>query len=223
MWTANSVLLDTSLALLSKKPSAQAACLHALGKALEASHTRCGDVGESHPEFYLRKRLYDAVGVSRHDQSTTAYLFGTLLKPIDEVRNGAYHLLGAMVTVLPHFAALALFQVVSAMQCPIVYPSLEDLVSRPNYSISLTLMHTPPHLRTPATTPHQAPQLRTYWFERTTEFTKEGREWKFALLQALQRGPALTDLSPQDVRAVSKYVKQGPFYSEARFEDPAVM
>jgi len=171
-------LIEAALGLLTKKPSAQAACLHALAKALEASHARCGDTGEGHPEFYLRKKLYDAIGASRGDASTTAYLFTLLQKPIDELRNGVYHMLVATVVALPHFSALALFQ---------------------------------------------ADTLRTFWFERTTEFTKEGREWKFALLQSLQECPAFSDLRPQDMRAVSKYVKEGPFFSEPRFAEPLTM
>ena len=101
-----------------------------------------------------------------------------LQRPIDGIRNGAYHLLIATVKALPHFAAMALFQ--------------NDT-------------------------------LRKYWFDRNTEFTKEGREWKFALISALAEGPAAEAVSAADKRNIDRYLKHGPHYVEPQFAEPATL
>ena len=68
-----------------------------------------------------------------------------------------------------------------------------------------------------------------YLRNRTTEFDKAGKEWKFALIGALweslrQAGLQINTADEQEIRAtLQSMVQQGPFYMPPRVEEPQTL
>ena len=75
--------------------------------------------------------------------------------------------------------------------------------------------------------PHQAEYAGFFDFveNRFTEFSKEGKEWKFSLVEALAANPVSTVAlpgggGPQRAAALRTMLTQGPFYVPWRPEGP---
>ena len=57
---------------------------------------------------------------------------------------------------------------------------------------------------------------------RFSEYSKEGREWKFAVMEAAASNPGLALLPPRRAAALRLMLREGPFYVPYRPSDPVV-
>jgi hypothetical protein len=55
--------------------------------------------------------------------------------------------------------------------------------------------------------------------DRTTEFSKEGKDFKFALLQIIYRSPAMSLLGEDIQKHLKVMIDQGPYYMPPRMEE----
>lgn len=59
----------------------------------------------------------------------------------------------------------------------------------------------------------------TYLKDRTTEFSKEGKDFKFAIILALSESPYLQLLGEEVVNHLKLMASQGPYYMPPRLEE----
>lgn len=59
----------------------------------------------------------------------------------------------------------------------------------------------------------------SYLTNRETEYCKEGKEWKFSLIQSIHRNPARQMLSESFNKSVDLLVAQGAFYMPPRMAE----
>lgn len=71
-----------------------------------------------------------------------------------------------------------------------------------------------------------SPETSEFWNylkDRTTEFSKEGKDFKFALIRSVHLNPSVGLLGEDIQKQLSVLVKQGAYYMPPRMEDPETL
>lgn len=72
----------------------------------------------------------------------------------------------------------------------------------------------------------RSPETSEFWQylkDRNTEFSKEGKDFKFALIQSVHRSRFIGLLGENLQKQLEVLVKQGAYYMPPRMEDPETL
>ncbi len=177
----------------------------------------------------LKEKLWVAIGsVGRPAGSTLAHLLRLSHSPIGGIRHAALDVLRAVVqsdypppqsitggdlTPAVLLASPPIMSHPATVMYPFVAPSLPTPVVR-SWGLHLVCL---------------SADFRDYVLNQESEQGKEGKEWKYALVQSLARHPALDNITwhmaggPEFVEQVRRLAARGPFYSGSKMAELQTM
>lgn len=136
----------------------------------------------------LKKRIFMAIGQAKRTP-TMSFLLKAATQPIESLRYAAVDVLRALAAQQSVWGLQQLFPTNSIGSSSIGSTGAGDGGIRSDFLSYLT--------------------------ERSTEYTKQGKDWKFSLITAVANSPARGLLSEDIMERIDAMVKQGAYYKPA--------
>jgi hypothetical protein len=235
LFANNERLLDAWLALLhGARPEITAAVLHSLAHVLtqsddvyagSTSSSNGNDVGVASAAastIYISAEAAAAAAENgRGDEATTTFLRGASMTRAVALKQRLWQSVGRSKNMTPMLFCLRLAKQPLESIRNAAMDVLAALASQNTSTWGLHVLFPSNSISLPIHA--QADSFYSYILNRDTEFSKEGKDWKFSIITALSRNPSRAMLSEEVNKQIDMMVKQGPYHRFARMEEPLTL